>query len=515
MKIAELKPHIIINAGAGSGKTTTITESVSKMYGRRPSITFTEEQAAICDAMQDQYPGRVHMTSFTVDAAEQLAERCPISMLGEKEVTSSSTYGMGLRFAKEKGEAGVIDRWGHKYRTIVTDVLGAPKVESDKKRPGLWEALVELQSKIRLDLKKTVTGDDMVKYANNFGIDLEARFVDDATTAMNGVLAAGRENYRTYDFTDMVYLPNVKNYIRKRYETLVVDEFQDMNLAQQELCLGVSHRRVLIGDPHQAIYGFAGADNIAFDRITAYLNGTQRGVRSFPLNESRRCAKRIVARANELVDSLRAMPSAPEGEHKVYWSKGAFMDEFVKEIKDVYDQPLIPKGKEMMIICPTNAPLISLMFKLQKRGIRSYVHGKDITESMQRFIAKCDKGIVDLREQVNNRLDMWLARKPSKTRDLQVDLYSAIAEIAEQATTVNDVRDAIASVFSDEPRPGWLKMCSIHRSKGLEAGTVVIWEVNNCKSKWSRLPWEHQQDINLEYVAITRAKHRLVEVLSL
>jgi superfamily I DNA/RNA helicase len=466
------------------------------------------------DAMcQDKYPGHIHLTSFTVDAAEQLEEKCPdIGLGGSKEVTSSSTYGMGLRFAKQRGEAFVIDRFGGKYKRLTTEALGGKtKSELDKSKPGLWESVQVIQEKARLDLKWSVTYDDTARYADHFGIDLSPSFVEDATTALNEVLDAGRNNTAVYDFTDMVYQPIIRNFVFKRYETLIVDEFQDMGRAQQELCLGISYRRILIGDPHQAIYGFAGADQEAFERMKKFLGMTKQGLLVLPLNETRRCAKSITRRANELVPELRPLDTAPEGQVIKLSSKSEFYDRFLEELKTIYRQPLVD-DKECKVICPTNAPLISLMFYLKKAGIKSYVHGKDITASMQNFVSKCDKGIEELRTKSRTVLEAWLAKRPSKTRDLQIDIYSAILEIANNCTTVDQVINAIKDVFSDKYRPGWLRLSSIHRAKGLEARTIVLWETNNCRSRYSTQPWQHLQDKNLEYVAVTRAINRLIEV---
>ncbi len=504
--------HLIIKAGAGTGKTFCVTEGVHRQLHNKRDTVGSPEQQAVWEAMLvDKYPGRIHLTSFTVDAADQLESKCPTDIYGKSAVGSSSTYGMGISFAKAAGQAGTVDRYGTKYKGLVSDFMGATKYESDQRQPGVWGAIHEIQAKARLELVRTASEDQVIKIADYFGIELERRHVEQVTDGVNQVLKAGIIKNHIYDFTDMVYIPVITSLVRKRYDTLIVDEFQDMGRAQQELCINVSNRRILIGDEHQAIYGFAGADQSAFERLEKYLGQTAAGVKIMPLNESRRCAKSIVERANKLVPELRAMPNAPDGKVIDVDSREQFYLDHLPKIKKIYGTAG-NIDSDMMIICPTNAPLIALMFKFQKAGIKSFVHGKDITETMQSFVNRFEGGIAELRLEIDRKLAGLWGRKASKSTDLQIDIYSALKDLANECSTPGDVTNSISNIFSDTPRPGWLKMSSIHRSKGLEADTVVIWEVNNCKSRYSTLPWQHLQDKNLQYVGETRAKRTLIEV---
>jgi superfamily I DNA/RNA helicase len=51
-------------------------------------------------------------------------------------------------------------------------------------------------------------------------------------------------------------------------------------------------------------------------------------------------------------------------------------------------------------------------------------------------------------------------------------------------------------------------LATIHKAKGLEADTV-FWLNYDYVSKWARQPWQKQQEVNLQYVAATRAKNEL------
>jgi ATP-dependent DNA helicase UvrD/PcrA len=57
-------------------------------------------------------------------------------------------------------------------------------------------------------------------------------------------------------------------WMRKTFDRVVVDEAQDMNACQLELAEGVCKGGlVAVGDSHQAIFGFAGADSGSLGRL--------------------------------------------------------------------------------------------------------------------------------------------------------------------------------------------------------------------------------------------------------
>ena len=82
-----------------------------------------------------------------------------------------------------------------------------------------------------------------------------------------------------------------------------------------------------------------------------------------------------------------------------------------------------------------------------------------------------------------------------------------VESLPENARTVPELTRTIDTMFSAE---GGVTLASIHKSKGLEAGTVWWLNRSACPSKWAKQAWQQQQEGNLCYVAATRAKHRLV-----
>ncbi len=58
-----------------------------------------------------------------------------------------------------------------------------------------------------------------------------------------------------------------------------------------------------------------------------------------------------------------------------------------------------------------------------------------------------------------------------------------------------------------------MRLLTAHRAKGLEFPRVFLWGRNAfMPSKYARQDWQKKQELNLEYVALTRAMRTLVDV---
>ncbi len=479
--------NLIVRALAGTGKTTTIKAGVNALWYqpmKRGFVPTEEQQAIISHLKQNKWISRIHMTSFSTDAAEQLATGIP------KEVTTSSTYGLGLQQAKLHGMAKSVDRGDWKYSRILDAKM---KAYADEKWTGSRMDMLSVCAKARLELYRQMTSDQLESLADHYGVEIPWNKMDLFLEVVNHMLKVGLEQCDEFDYTDMVWIPVMKCILGKQFDMLFVDEFQDMGKAQQEICYRTARLICAIGDTNQAIYGFIGADAKATDSFKAALSKTLAGVDELPLTYTRRCPKSVVARVNHIVPELKALPEAPEGS---------------VTLTDTYK--VDPKGFQEtdMVICPTNAPLVSLLFKLQKMGKKAFIRKSDIIDSMIRYAKSHDKGIEELRTSIQRMLDQVSEKKTKKARN-QYDKYCCLAEIAAECHTVNDVIKTIHNMFPKDGTAGSMRMCTVHRSKGLEAPRVIFWEWDRC-GQYAELPWEIQQARNLEYVGCTRAMKDLV-----
>lgn len=481
-------PNVVVNALAGTGKTTTIAEAVHALSGnsRRP-FKPSEEQREIIETIQLQkYVGRMHMTSFSTDATEQLQEKVPAC------VEASSTYGMGLAAAKRLGMAGRVDRGDWKYGAILTEFMKG--IRDDERHKGMRMDLLSLCGKARLNLSMQLNEEQLEDLAAHYGIDIPWNGKQLFLDAINHLLLEGRRQENYFDYVDMVYIPCVLGILSPKYDQLFVDEYQDMGKAQQEVCCRVGRRIIAIGDPNQAIYGFIGADCNATESFRRRLTDRFGGVKVLPLSYTRRCGHEIVAEANKIVPALKALPEAPQG--------------IVKNTScDAFNPMGLNPGD--MLICPTNAPLVSLMFRLNKAGIVAFIRKSDIVDRMIDYVQGYEeKGFDKLVGGIEKMLESVQGKNTRKARQIR-DRYQAMKEICEQEYTISGVIRSIAMMFDNKDRPNAVKLSTVHRAKGQEADRVVFWEWDRCGA-YAELPWEKVEANNLKYVGVTRAKHELI-----
>jgi len=296
-------------------------------------------------------------------------------------------------------------------------------------------------------------------------------------------------------FTHMLTLPVFWGFPVKQYPKIIVDEAQDLNVLQHLLvakALRPGGRIVIAGDPNQAIFAFAGAMSDSFSHLTNRFKA-----HIHPLTVSWRCAKAIIGEAQQYVPSIEHAPTAPEGE--------------VIPVSST-DIENIPKT----IICRNNAPLLSLAIRLFLNGFSCEVAGKDIGAGLKSTINRLASGKNSdsmSSEKLVERLQKWadreISRRPAKRHNIE-DKVSTIVALAEHLPTVKKIRDHIDSLYVDptarERKPAEYHLTTIHKAKGREWDAIGLLDPHLLPAKWAKQSWELQQENNLTYVALTRAR---------
>jgi superfamily I DNA/RNA helicase len=327
---------------------------------------------------------------------------------------------------------------------------------------------------------------------------------------------------RRIDFDDMIWLPVHLNLPVRRKSLLLVDEAQDLNRCQQALVkrIGEEGRIVPIGDRWQSLYAFTGADPEALPRLSGELETSSKGSKSYPLTVTWRCPVSHVRLARRIVPDLQAAPNAGEG------TVGSIGDD------DLIGQ--IEAGD--MVISRRNAPLVSLAMKLAAfSGVGIVLRGRDIGKSLQVLIDDLATGtpkelIKALKKYQEKELDRLDAVEASEDAiESLMDRVACLVEIASRCDSIGDIARRISDVFGDDDQntEGKVVLSSVHRAKGLEANRVFIIDTGclpmirscrrcggkgcpSCDQRGTRArPWQVQTELNLAYVAVTRAKREL------
>ncbi|MGK7955063.1 MAG: UvrD-helicase domain-containing protein, partial [Crocosphaera sp.] len=334
--------------------------------------------------------------------------------------------------------------------------------------------------------------------------------------AIADILFEGQRLARTdhrIDFTDMVWLP-VKWELNNRpwfhtYQWVLVDECQDLNAAQLALSLmlaGKTGRKLYVGDPRQAIFGFAGADNRSYQNIVERTNATE-----LPLSLCYRCPKSHIDLVNRIYPEIpiEATENAISGILESINSSDLWEEDHSAHLK-IGD----------MVLSRKTAPLVNLCIRLIGKGIAAKVKGKDVGKqikseleeiaSIEGFEYKHFNIFLEKYKEFKFQTYDNLDNEEQLKENLSDKLRALLTVYSSQpnATCIQDLCNYIDDLFTDEDSPITLSTC--HRAKGLEGERIFIIEPDDLPMIWERQKkWQKEQENNLLYVALTRSKKAL------
>ncbi|CZE47531.1 ATP-dependent helicase [Campylobacter geochelonis] len=281
---------MLILAGAGSGKTKTITSRLAYLIanGIAPSSTLT--------------------LTFTNKAANEMRTRA-LSMISSKVSTPPllcTFHKFGLLFLKF-----YISELNRKNNFVIIDTDDKKKIikgfESDISTSVLSNEISKFKNSL-------VSVEEAVKTAQMFGGEVSKQ--------ASGYYTKVAEIYKKYenilkndnlvDFDDLLALPykildanpTLCDEISNRYQFIMVDEYQDTNDLQFKLLekLCCAHQNLcVVGDDDQSIYGWRGA------KIENILNFKDQfnSVKLIKLENNYRSSEHILNAANNLIDYNR------------------------------------------------------------------------------------------------------------------------------------------------------------------------------------------------------------------
>jgi superfamily I DNA/RNA helicase len=473
--------NLVIEAAAGSGKTSTIIRSLSLIPSNK----------------------RILFCAFNKDIVKELETK----IKDAPNVDIRTVHSLGLLmltrnldnfkpFINENKYRGYITQ-NAKYYTQV-DLYTMGKVNYYK----YIDNICRLVEYCRFNLADSER--EAFELSERHGMDLLA---DECTSALH-FLEWGKNNLREIDYTDMVWLPNVLNHkpIGLQFDFVFGDEAQDFSVAQRELllkCRKMGTRYVFCGDRNQCIYSFASASPDSFDKLKELPNTTV-----LPLSISYRCSKNIVDLAKHIVPTIEPNEDGRDGE--------ILQNVTLEDVKD---------GD--MILCRNNAPLMKAYNEFIRMDKKCFIRGKEIGTNLKKIVESmdCDKLYLDLSQDglfarlyskffsdrnayaIKSGLDKKSALNTT-VMEGKLDIIRALEFLAEGLTTTEQLLDKIKTVFSDK-KSGGIFLSTIHKAKGLEANNVYIACRSLMPSKSARQDWEKEQEKNLIYVAYTRAKNKL------
>jgi DNA helicase-2/ATP-dependent DNA helicase PcrA len=292
--VSALRGPVCILAGAGTGKTTTITRRIAHQV--RSGEFLPQEILAV---------------TFTTKAAGEMVSR--LAALSVREVRARTFHSEALaqyqRFADEPREV-----LGAKGAIVASLMKSLPP---PYRFTSLRDIATEIEWAKNRRLKPSTYESSLGPHEPPIPQDLMARVF---SSYEKRKAATGQLDFEDLLGQTIAILENDESAlisVRERYRAFTVDEYQDVNLLQQtllDLWVGDREDVCVVGDDHQSIFGFTGA-------TPSYLLGFPErhpGCKVVSLTRNYRSTPQVLTVANKLVPGLgghrkRLEASMPEG----------------------------------------------------------------------------------------------------------------------------------------------------------------------------------------------------------
>ncbi|HEX3298382.1 MAG TPA: ATP-dependent DNA helicase [Nocardioides sp.] len=248
---------LLVLAGPGTGKTTTLVEAIVERIEKR-----------------DADPAQVLALTFSRKAAEQLRDRVTARLGRTTGAAMCSTihsfaYALIRRYAPRELYRAPLRLLSAPEQDVVVRELLQRHEESVTWPPGLDRALEtrgfarEVQMVLSRAREKGMESHDLVALGEREGRPeyvAAGRFLADYLDNLDDQSAT--------DYADLIRRAVIEAHahrdeLRAQYHHVFVDEYQDTDPGQVDLLralAGDGGDLVVVGDPHQSIYGFRGAE---------------------------------------------------------------------------------------------------------------------------------------------------------------------------------------------------------------------------------------------------------------
>lgn len=470
----------MVNAVAGSGKTTTLVQAAEMLPADASKIFL-----AFNNSIVQELTGRLN---------------------GKMECKTIHSVGFNALLTAR----GRFKVEGNKYRAIIKEatwqLVRETQHQSDPPASDeIHTALTQLTNLCQVTLTNPRDPAAFHSLIVHYGIEIPTQIGETVLgVVISQILSEGKEQaeiLRTISFGDMLWLPSQWNVQPPKYDWIFVDECQDLSAAQLAIVRAMmkpTTRAIFVGDHRQAINGFAGADAKSFWNIQEAMQAVV-----LPLSISYRCPQKIVTMAKEIVAEIEPREGANDGT--------------IETIHEDKFSEIIQPGD--MVLCRLSAPLVKICLKLIAQRIPAKVKGQDIGEGLVKIVEKVEKlkgcnfeTFPQLLKIYFDRQIEALARVDGNEQRIEtmLDKLEAIRICLEsfEGNSLPDFRASISSLFTDSGST--ITLSTIHKAKGLENKRVFILRPDKLPLIYrNQRDWQYEQELNLKYVAITRSMESL------
>lgn len=480
----------LINAGPGTGKTFTIENgyrAITRKYGGL--FTPTEEQETIFDYLKSEFTNP-NLTACFFAHNNSTKDKLTHDLPKGTPVYTFHGAGQSALIRKHRFQKMAYNRTDNLIANITGQNLRDMPLQIKKN----WYAIKKYVNYCKLencDINQESFNYIRMKYP-----DMSiAEFPDDWSEKSHKLLDQSKIVNGYVEFVDMLWL-GMRSVTKQIYDIGFVDESQDISNCAYTLVTRLCRNVVFCGDRNQAINAFAGAS----EEMYSYIEKVSDAV--LPLKMTLRNPKFICDKANWLRPGgvLHGPNDLPESERTINLS--SFPGELVSKCKP----------NNTLIVSRTNAAIISTAIMFHKQGIPCQIIDKDLADEIKRFFDSFfTKDISKLYQKIDNYRELNSRSKNEMWVHFVEDKCSYCRELLGQVKSYDQLMALIKDTF--EKHLDGFKLCSIHKSKGLEAENVFILNPPVELSIAMKHPIAREQEINLHFVALTRCAANLYWVI--
>ena len=494
---------VCILAGAGTGKTTTITRRIAMQVA---GGSFTADE--------------ILAVTFTEKAAREMAAR--LKALGVSGVRAKTFHAEAL--AQLRRLAGEVPEIVGSKAQIIHGI--AQRLPAPYKFMALRDLATEIEWAKNRRIGPERYLDQVGDHQPPIPHDLMHRVYVNYEKRKAAAARIDFEDLLERTLTLLLDDPRAASIVHSRYRAFTVDEYQDVNLLQQSLLEAWTGNRVdvcVVGDDHQSIFGFTGAT----PRYLLSFPERFPGARVVRLSTNYRSSPEVIAVANRLApklggstNPLRAVRMSgenptlrafPTGEEEISWITG--------EIRRLHD-------------AGTAWESIAILYRINGRS-------EDVEESFSRanipfqvrdgsFLRRPAARTVlsRLRYELDGDVPGAVERVAAAAGyDPDADEFPTDEEATRQADLARLIRLAeefggtsleafakdLRSRFTEDAEARGVVLLTYHRAKGLEFDAVFLPRLEDKEIPFalSKTEEEIAEERRLLYVGITRARRNL------
>ena len=475
-------PKVVISAGPGAGKTYTIIKKATK------ELSEFEEKSI---------NKGVVLCSFTREASLELEKRL------QANIQSEFTY------------VGTIDSF------VLTDLINPFKNRILKRmRPGtniinskLKISIPSLDKNLRVNI---LTKQGVTDYNKKEILEYYDKWITDLTNGKYEV------SFAAYLFAGKALekVPELQEYFKTRYQSIYIDESQDLNDFQirfiNKVIQFTNVNCFLIGDKRQSIYSFRGA------RPDLFYSMVDKGFLELKITHSARChynilefSRRIVGESNDtnklvndkrvtinfpIIDSLKSLGSLDDYFILVETNaEASFM--YQKCLENKIENVIYTKRFEIN----SNKDFSDNYYDICEEIAKFYYNHKNTNPNLTYSIEELSHFL----EPLVDASKLKLSKLSIMTSETSIEYLTKIFNLGGVAIP-EEVKNEISMQLSQEVHKnhyirmkGINRIMTIHSAKGLEATYVFV--------QFERKSYSINDETRRKlFVAFTRAKERLV-----